>query len=69
MTEIFTHLKQKDRALATNIELHQLTDINRLQLQEVLATAAAWQQEAKQLNIPFIQKKKGQLSGSLKIGL
>ncbi len=57
LIEIFPQLELRDRATAASIVLRQPGDISRLQLQEVLATAAAWQQEAKQLNIPFMKKK------------
>ncbi len=57
LLELFPQLELRDRVAAASIVLHQLSDIKRLQLQEVLATAAAWQQEAKQLKIPIIKKK------------
>ena len=56
LIELFPQLEQRDRATAASIVLHRLGDINRLQLQEVLVTAAAWQQKAKQLKIAFIKK-------------
>ncbi|MES2776100.1 MAG: DUF1801 domain-containing protein [Bacteroidota bacterium] len=59
LTEIFPQLEMRGRAIGGSIVLYKPTDINRLKLQEVLVTAAAWQREARQLKIPFVKKNTG----------
>lgn len=57
LTELFPHLETRNRTTAASTVLYQSADIVRLQLMEIIITAAAWQQEARQLKIPFFKKR------------
>ena len=58
LTEIFPQLEMRNRAAGGSVVICRPAHITKLQLKEILTTAAAWQQEAKQLKIPLVKKKK-----------
>jgi len=58
LTAIFPQLEMRGRAAGGSIVLSRPADIVKLQLKEILITAAAWQQEAKQLKIPLVKKRR-----------
>lgn len=54
----FPQLLIKKRAKIAGVELYSLKDISTKEVKEIILTAAAWNKEAKQNNIPMVSKRK-----------
>jgi uncharacterized protein len=54
----FPQLLIKKRAKIAGVELYSLKDIRTKEVKEIILTAAAWNKEAKQNNIPMVSKRK-----------
>ncbi|MET0462766.1 MAG: DUF1801 domain-containing protein [Chitinophagaceae bacterium] len=71
LVELFPELRQNKRAIVASVLITSKTDIHKLNLQEIILTAAAWNQEAKMLKRPMVKavkkkstaKKKGVHTG------
>ena len=57
LVEMFPALELRGRHIAASLVLRELKDIDRLHLKEVLATAAAWQVEAKRRGIRLMRTR------------
>lgn len=54
----FPQLEMKNRAIVATVEIRSRKDIAVKKLREIIVAAAAWNKEAKKLNIPMIKKEK-----------
>ena len=53
----FPQLELKKRAIVASITLKEKKDIHRLELNQLILAAAAWNQEDKKRKIPMVKKK------------
>jgi uncharacterized protein len=53
----FPQLLIKNRATIAGVELYSLKDIEAKEVKNIITTAAIWNEEAKKLKIPMINKK------------
>ncbi len=58
LLEAFPQLQQKDRAIIASVCIKTKKDITDFDLRQMIITAAEWNKEAKQLNIPMVRKAK-----------
>jgi hypothetical protein len=58
LVELFPELKQNKRAIVASVLITSKADIYNLNLQEIILTAAAWNQEAKMLKKPMVKAAK-----------
>jgi hypothetical protein len=58
LTELFPQLDQKDRKIVASVTIARKEEIARTQLAEIIATAAAWNEEAAGENRSFLTSKK-----------
>lgn len=56
LLEAFPQLQQKNRAAIATVTITDTKQIVQWGLREMIATAAAWNEEAKQLRIPMVKK-------------
>ena len=57
LLQAFPQLQRKQRAIVATLCIHDKKDIIRLELRQLIIAAAAWNEEAKRLNIPMVKKK------------
>ncbi|MCG2615614.1 DUF1801 domain-containing protein [Terrimonas sp. NA20] len=58
LVELFPELQQNKRAIVASVLITSKADIYTLNLQEIILTAAAWNQEAKMLKKPMVNAVK-----------
>ena len=58
LLEAYPQLQQKDRAIIASVCIKTKKDIIDYDLRQMIITAAEWNKEAKQLNIPMVRKAK-----------
>jgi hypothetical protein len=58
LMEEFPQLLLKKRAKIAGVELYSVKEIHTKAVKEIILTAAAWNKEAKQNNIPMVSKRK-----------
>lgn len=58
LVDAFPQLEQKGRAAIASVTVHSAADISRLELRQLLASAADWNKEAAALKMPMISRKK-----------
>lgn len=59
LVSAFPQLQLKQRAMVATVSIREKKDIARLELRQLIMAAAAWNEEAKRLKIPFIKKRAG----------
>ena len=57
LLEAFPQLEPKDRAIIASVCIKNKKDIVKYDIPQMIITAAAWNQEAKQLKIPMVKKR------------
>ncbi|MEO5947380.1 MAG: DUF1801 domain-containing protein [Chitinophagaceae bacterium] len=57
LLEAFPQLERKDRAIIASVCIKSKKDIATYDVSQMIISAAAWNQEAKQLKIPMVKKK------------
>ena len=57
LIELFPQLEQRNRKIVASLVIRNAKDITRLELPEIIATAAKWNEEAAQLKKPFLTVK------------
>jgi len=58
LVELFPQLQQNKRAIVASVLITSKADIYNLNLQEIILTGAAWNQEAKMLKRPMVSPAK-----------
>lgn len=56
LVELFPQLQTKNRAIAASVTIIGIQEINRMEMREMITTAANWNKEAKSLGIPMVKK-------------
>lgn len=57
LRDAFPRLEQRERATICCVAVTEMKDVHRLELPQLIATAAEWNKEAKLKKIPMVQKK------------